>query len=220
MKVAVVACNVLEDLIREGLEEDVHAIFLDPGLHEQPQRMPPAIEDALHQITEPSLVLVGYGLCGNGLAGVHAGRHTLVIPRSADCISILLGSYRTYQKEVAMEPGTIYVSKGWIECGGEPLAEYKKYAEKYGDETAQWLIDEQYKHYRRLCFIASQPGDFQKYGDYARKVAEFACLEYEEKIGTRDYVDSLLAQRSGPKPGEDFVIVRPGEVVEQSSFFR
>lgn len=220
MKVAVVACQVLRDLIEDRLDPSIQAIYLDYGLHRYPQKMVPAIEDALKTLPEPSLVLMGYGLCGNGLAGLRAGPHTLVVPRSADCISIILGSYESYMHEVAREPGTIYLSKGWIECGSEPLKEYQDYVEKYGEETAKWLLDEQYKNYRRLCFVACHAGDVEQYGQYAREVAGFCKMEYEERVGTSDFMDALLRQREGPTPGEDFVIVPPGQVVEQSQFFR
>ena len=37
-------------------------------------------------------ILLGYGLCGNGLAGVTARHTRLVLPRAHDCIGILMGS--------------------------------------------------------------------------------------------------------------------------------
>jgi len=68
------------------------AEYLDFGLHLEPKRMKSALQARLEALPEPSVVLIGYGLCGNGLVGLEAGPHTLVIPRTDDCIAILLGS--------------------------------------------------------------------------------------------------------------------------------
>jgi len=63
-------------------------------------------------------------LCGNGLNGIRAGQHILLIPRADDCIAILLGSYQVYKQEFQSAPGTYYLSKGWLESGSNPLSEY------------------------------------------------------------------------------------------------
>jgi len=70
-------------------------------------------------------VVLGYGLCGNGLHGLKAGRHTLLAPRADDCIALLLGSYQAYRREFDAEPATYWLSKGWLESGSNPLQEYR-----------------------------------------------------------------------------------------------
>ena len=73
--------------------------FLDYGLHRVPDKLTWAVQDAINSIETPSLVLLAYGMCGNGLKGIKSGQHTLVIPRTDDCIAILLGSYKKYIEE-------------------------------------------------------------------------------------------------------------------------
>jgi len=68
--------------------------------------------------------VLGYGLCGNGLHEISAGKHTLLIPRTDDCIAVILGSYQAYRREFDAHPATCYLSKGWLEGGGTPLMEY------------------------------------------------------------------------------------------------
>lgn len=46
-----------------------------------------------------------------------------------DCISVLMGARNIYDVEFAKYPGIIYLSKGWIDQGAEPLAEFKRYTE-------------------------------------------------------------------------------------------
>ena len=71
--------------------------------------------------------MLGYSLCGNGLERINAGQHFLLIPRTDDCIAILLGFYQAYRPEMDKESGTYYLSKGWLEAGTNPLAENRAY---------------------------------------------------------------------------------------------
>ena len=64
-----------------------------------------------------------------------------------DRISILMGARKIYDREFAKYPGSIYLSKSWIVQSADPLAEYKRYDEFYGEVSAQWIIDTQYSNY-------------------------------------------------------------------------
>ena len=144
MALVVLACRVLQTLIEPYLRErPMPATFLEYGFHRTPPLMTPALQAELDRLPEPSTVILGYGLCGNGLAGLKAGRHTLIVPRTDDCIAMLLGSYQRYQDEFSAEPGTIYLSKGWLESGSHPLKEHQELLEKYDAETADWILDQQ-----------------------------------------------------------------------------
>ena len=167
MPVVVVACKVFEGSLRQWLG-DTPATFLDYALHDVSKKLTAALQAALDQITEPSLVIMGYGLCGNGLHGLKAGVHTLVIPRVDDCIALFLGSRAAYQAQFAKTPGTYYLSKGWLEAAVDPLASYEKYVNKYGQEQADYIFDTMYHNYKRLAFVAQSQEDLDQYGPRPR----------------------------------------------------
>jgi Protein of unknown function (DUF1638) len=203
----------------------VPATFMEYGFHRTPQLMTPALQEQVDGIAEPSTVIVGYGLCGNGLVGLKARQHTLIVPRADDCITILLGSYRRYMEEFSAEPGTYYLTKGWLESGSHPLKEYREYLEKYDDETAAWLIDEQYKNYKRVVLVAPNQEELEAYREQAREVADFCAARwgyrYEERIGSEDFVGKLL--QLGPQLGastDDFLVIPPGGEIKQEMFWR
>ena len=70
--------------------------FMDYDLHSVPAKLTLAIQEAIDTVEKPSLIVLGYGLCGNGLKDIQAHQHILLIPRTDDCIAILLGSYKKY----------------------------------------------------------------------------------------------------------------------------
>lgn len=224
MPLVVIACRVFQGLLDQHLTpEMIDAItFLDYGLHRVPAKLTAAVQEQIDSIEQPSLIVLGYGLCGNGLNGVKAREHTLLISRADDCIAILLGSYKRYIQEFESAPGTYYLTKGWLESGSNPLSEFQEYRERYGDEEAQWLMDQQYQHYERLVLVAHSQEDLQRYRPQAEEVAEYCQrwgMRYEEILGSEAYVQRLAEIAASPEAADqEFIVVPPGGEIRQQQF--
>jgi hypothetical protein len=139
---------------------------------------------------------------------------TLVVPRVDDCIAIFLGSHSAYLEQFGREPGTYYLTKGWIEVSDTPFTEYERLAEKYGPERAERMTKLMLKNYTRLAFIDTGHYEQVRYRAYARRTAELFGLRYEEIPGSKALVEKMLY---GPWDG-DFVIARPGETITYTDF--
>jgi hypothetical protein len=224
MKVVLLACEVMRDLVRPHLDDTAaDTIYLDSGLHETPKLMAPALQKELDAIEEPSLVLVGYGLCGTGLVGLEAKRHTLVIPRMHDCIAILLGSHREYMKAIGESPGTYYLTKGWLEGGTDPLSEYESYVERYGEKTADMVMDTMYRNYTKICLVSHSEEGLAASRERAQAVGAFCKerwgMEYSERVGSDALIAKLLnAPRQMDRLGDEFVVIAPGGCVAMEQF--
>ena len=226
LPIVVLACRVFESLLQEKMPAVMaqNVQYLDYGLHRVPAKLTWAVQEAVDSIEEPSLIMLGYGLCGNGLNGIKAGKHTLLIARADDCIAMLLGSYKKYIEMFDANPGTYYLTKGWLESGSDPLKEYREYREKYGEEEAQWIMDMQYQHYEKLVLVAHTQEDLDEYRPRALEVAEYCQrwgMQYEEVLGSDLYVRRLVEVAQDLSLADDqFVIVPPGEELKQIQFVR
>jgi len=226
LPIVIIACRVFQGLILRLIPDELEGqvTFLDYGLHQVPSKLTAALQEAIDRIDQPSLVVLGYGLCGNGLNGIKAGKHILLVPRTDDCIAILLGSYSLYRKEFDSSPGTYYLSKGWLESGSNPLSEYQEYEARLGPEKAMWVMDMQYQHYKRLAFVAHSQDDLERYRPIAQEVARFCerwGMRYEEILGSDSLVRQLLDMANSlDRVNDEFVIVPPGGVLTQSAFIR
>ena len=226
LPVIFIACKVFEHLIERYLPPDLAGkiTFLDYGLHEFPRNLKKTLQESIDQVDTPSLIVLGYGLCGNGLHGIRSGKHTLLVPRTDDCIGILFGSYEAYRNQFDEAPGTYYLSKGWLESGSNPLNEYQKYVEKYGQSQADWIMDQQYHHYVRLAFVAHQQSDLDEYRSKALEVAEYCRrwgMEYEEILGSDHFVRKLVEiSMDLEKADSNFIIIPPGGTLDQRQFLR
>ena len=89
-----IACEVFKDEFEATSPPDLARTYLPQGLHRTPGKMPAAIQEVLDAVG-PAVesVLLGYGLCSNGIVGVVSRAAPLVMPRVHDCIALLLGSF-------------------------------------------------------------------------------------------------------------------------------
>jgi len=221
LPVIFLACKVFEGIVSSP--EDASTIFLDYGLHSIPKKLQQTVQEQINAVEEPSLIILGYGLCGNGLHEIEAGVHTLVIPKADDCVSIFMGSRQRYLEQFNANPGTYYLTKGWFEVGSDPLSEYEKLIEGYGQETADWLMKVQYQHYKRLVFVALSDQGLEDYRPRALQVAEYCQrfgMVYEEYHGSGELISQIDAVlRSPEQTSPEFLVVAPGEMLTQEMFF-
>jgi hypothetical protein len=169
------------------LPPEVGHRVLDFGLHIDPARLRQALQQAIDEVDPP---------------------------RVDDCISIFLGSGGAYRKQTRSEPGTYYLTKGWIEVGESPFSEHEKTVQRYGPEKAERIYQIMLKNYTRLALINTGHYDLERYRDYARRTAERFSLRYEEIEGSTDMVKKMI---NGPWD-EEFIVVQPGETIALNHF--
>ena len=212
----VIACNIMNDELLRFQSNGVSFFFLEQSLHRTPQKMKPIIQEKIDRAAEENwdYIILSYGLCSNGILGVKAIRHPVVIPRAHDCIALFLGSRERYLEEHRKEPGTYYLTKGWIEEGKSPLGIYREYCQRYDQETAEWVIREELKNYTRIAFVEMGTDLSGTLRDHARENAEFLHMRYEEMKGSLEFFQKML--QGGWN--EDFIILKPGEELTQELF--
>jgi len=168
---SVVACQVLWReiaAVASSLPHSYELRFLRQGLHTTPDILRSDLQVAIDLASEgtlvgsaagesgltsfaanrikPKAVLLGYGLCSNGIAGIEARDVPLVAPRAHDCVTFFLGSKERYRAVFDASPGTYWYSPGWIETGTQPGRDHmeklrSEYSLKYGEDNADYLME-------------------------------------------------------------------------------
>jgi len=208
---------VFKDEFEAVSPPDLGRTYLPQGLHRTPGKMPAAIQEVLDGIgPEVGSILLGYGLCSNGVVGIASRSAVLVMPRVHDCIALLLGSRERYEAETAAFPGTYYITPGWALYGTTSLSAYKnEYLPKYGEEDARYIARELLKNYTRVALIDHGVGDVRAARAHAAEMAEVFGLSYVEIPGSLEYVRRLV---TGSWDTDDFVIVQPGSPISPTPF--
>ena len=178
-----------------------------------------------------SAVLLGYGLCGNGLAGIRARSIPLVLPRAHDCCTIFLGSTDGFVQEFGESLSAPWSSCGYVERSADYMhrvdvgresgygLEMAELVEKYGEENAAYLwetlhpeIDEPIRR-----FIELEPTEHLGRAEMVKAEAiadgkEFRLIRGDPKL-LRDLV-------LGPWDDERFLTVAPGHSIQPRYDFK
>ncbi|MGE5642950.1 MAG: DUF1638 domain-containing protein [Byssovorax cruenta] len=211
----VIACATVIEEMLPLLPPDVPYEVLDFGLHINPQELKKTLQIKVEEASAGAdVLLLGYGLCSMAVVGLKATTATLVIPRTDDCIAIFLGSCNAYKEQTKKEPGTYYLTKGWIEVGSTPFEEHQLLVEKYGQAKAERMTRLMLKNYTRLGFINTGQYEIERYRDYARRTAEKFSLRFEEIDGSPALVKKMVF---GPWDDE-FLVVEPGQTIQYMDF--
>ena len=219
----VIACRVMEPelthvLSEEGAGDDCpEIVYLDQALHRTPGKLLSLVQEKIDQAAQTaSRIVLGYGLCSNGVVGVTARQQGLIIPRCHDCIALFLGSPARYHDIFHSKPGTYYLTPGWIAEKKDPLGIMEEQIPKYGRETARWVVEEELKHYTHIALINTGVEDMAPLRARAMENAAALNKQYEEIPGSLDYFRELLR---GPYTEEKFLRLRLGESFTQEMFF-
>jgi hypothetical protein len=152
MRYLIVACKVFEKEIRRFLEDTLEhsLLLLEFGYHRTPSLLQAKVQDIINTSEGVDAILLLYGYCA-GTLRIKPGRIPVVMPRAHDCFDIMLGSERR-QSLFVEEPGTYFLSDGWVSEDGTPLEKisYMKEILRSRDDS---IIKETYAGYKRLLFV-------------------------------------------------------------------
>ena len=221
----IIACHVLwRELCYYASQSrnvfDFH--FLEQGLHCTPDILRKELQEAIDGVVgEYSAILIGYGLCSNGIEGIVARNTRLVVVRGHDCITHLLGSKERYRQYFDEHPGTYWYTPGWIDTASQPGKEryeqtYQSYVEKYGEDNAQYLMEMEqgwFKEYSNAAYTDLCFGENDHYKDYTRQCAKWLNWKYDELQGDPKLLKRFVDSDWNP---DDFLIVEPGQRIVAS----
>jgi hypothetical protein len=166
-------------------------------------------------------ILLGYGLCNNGTAGIKARKVPLVIPRVHDCISIFMGSAKRYAEYFNANPGVYYYTSGWIERNSDeselkkqsiPAAmgmemPYSEMVEKYGEDNAKYLYETMQANmtnYSCFTYIGMGLGPEREFESFSKERAAGKGWDYRRLDGNLTLLKNLL---EGQWTDSDFIVV-------------
>ena len=219
--IALIACEVFQseiDLLAAGAEHIVETRFYEIGLHDRPDEMRIRLQQEVAEMDrrdDIEAIVLAYGLCGCGTAGLRAERHPLVIPRAHDCITVFLGSKEEYAKRQSACPGCYYYTPGWNRArrvpGPDRLAALREdFSKQFDPEDVEFLLENErgmWDHYGTSTFIDLGTSEAASEAVYTKQCADWLGWKFEHLKGDPALLHDLLW---GPWDDERFQIVRPG----------
>lgn len=176
-------------------------------------------------------ILLGFGLCGNGLLGIRAGKTRLVLPRAHDCCTIFLGSKTAFKRHFADNPSLPFSSVGYMERGGSWVHDadtvkvpgldktLEDYIALYGEENARYIMETLTSSTKtavgdttdnRVVFIDVPELSHLGYEQKCRKEAEAIGKQFVKLPGDLRLMRNLVHGSWDP---EEFLVVQPGQKI-------
>lgn len=226
-RLALLACSVFEReiaMLARGAKHIVETRWFEMGLHDNPDQLRARLQAELHSIearNDINAVVLAYGLCGRGTAGLQPLRHKLVIPRAHDCITLFLGSKEAYTEHQRRCPTCYYYTPGWNRGrrvpGPEKLEAVKaELAKKFDADDVEFLVEtekEQWALHDTATYLDLGTDDAEAEADYARRCAEWLGWKFERIRGDATLLRDLLW---GNWDAVRFQIIEPGMQFAQS----
>lgn len=244
MKNMAIVCDVMKDEFmkyKENKENNIDCIFIEQHLHNTPDVMTVKLQEAIDSVNKNyDKILLGYGLCSNGVVGLKSEKHEILIPKVDDCISLFLGSKKRYLEEFKKDPATYYLCRGWIEYGGDPYRGYLVwtgqenkipaswirtgqkdiYGRRYDNEMAKFLFVEMMKNYTQVTLIDND--DLEEiHKEYTKDMVDFMSRMLEKKIilkvikGSSEFLEKLAKCQYDEV---NFLKFKPGRKILQEDF--
>ncbi len=222
-----ISCSVFRREIEGAIASSpdlIDAEFLEISLHLKSEDLRSRLGERIAEAgSRYDAILLGYGLCGNALAGLRARSVPLVLPRAHDCATILLGSRSAFKERFGENPSASWSSAGYVEFGssyahtaeGALGIDYDKLVAEYGEENARYVRD---------ALRPAVPETELRYIEleesaglgYARVAAERAAAEGKAFIllgGSSRLLRGLIA---GNWDEEEYLVAPPGAAIEPS----
>jgi hypothetical protein len=226
LKLKLISCEVLE---REAAhcsidtDFDIDIEYTEKSAHEKPELLRSRIQDMIDNSTDYDAVLLGFGLCGNALNGIKAGKCRLIVPRAHDCCTLFLGSKEKFNNLFEGRESMPWGSTGYCEKDGDYLRTsdtgtiigydrtYEQYVDEYGEENAKFIWETLHpaRESNDVIFIKiPETYDHSVYKEFEKEMVDNGKVISMEE-GSLAIIRKLL---SG-KWDNDFLIVEPGKYI-------
>lgn len=223
-KIALLACSVFESEVALQGANASHIVsrrMFHIGLHDRPDVMRKTLQAAVDELDrEPGVeaIVLAYGLCGRGTAGLKAGRNKIVIPRAHDCFTVFMGSKEEYARRQAACPDCYYYSPGWNRArrvpGPERLEALRvELSARFDPDQVEFLLENERALWAvrgHALFIDLGTPDAAEEADYARGCAAGLGWTFEHLYGDPRLLHDLLWCAWDD---DRFQVVQPGQTL-------
>ncbi len=214
MNYTIIACQMLCDELNMAMYEtgcQYPVIWIESDYHIDPDKLRLKLQEEIDKLNNVDNILFAYGCCGNGLIGLRALTAKLIIPKTDDCISMVLSQPG---KRYERHKETYFLTRSWMESSKSILNEYLHALKKYGEKRAKRLFELMLKHYNYLMLIDTGAYDLASCSPEAEKLANNTNLKLIVEKGDIWFLKKLL---TGPYD-DDFCIVEKDTAVNISDF--
>lgn len=212
MKQIIFTCPTLKGELLAALDaagNDTPVMVLPQRLHSYPDELHDYLQNCIDRSAHVERVILLPSGCGGSTVGLKAASVPVVLPRSRDCIDILLSDKSLADAKRTRDIKGVFMTKDWAEFQKNSSLDFDKLALEKGEDGAKAYLKKIYGPFNHFYLIDTGCYDLEPVRTYLQP--------------TLDAIDGTLTVLPGPcgilkkvAAGTfdgDFCIVPPGETV-------
>ena len=213
MDTVMICCRTIEAELKKAMEHtgvSYPCVWVESGLHNVPAHLTNRLQQELDALDgKVERILLGFGFCGNAVAGLKTGNYQLIVPRVDDCITLALGSYRR-RRELMQEDSSYFLTQGWLQGERNIWVEYEYARKRYGEQRAQRIYQSMLSHYHRLLVVDTGAYELSQILPNTEMIAHELKLKHQVIQGSMNLFCRLL---TGPWETDEFLVVPPHQTI-------
>ena len=154
MKEVILSCPTLKKEIQHILGEhklDTPVYFLPRRLHADPKELAEYLQNTIDSFDNVDRILICVSGCGGGTAKLRATTAELVIPKTRDCLDLLLSGDDV--KSIKRAPNGIFMTESWWATMKEGELNLEKQIAAKGKEAGEAWLRQIFKGFEHFYII-------------------------------------------------------------------
>lgn len=155
MKTLILSCPTLKGELESALHQhgsQAEVTYLPATLHGEMQKIRPTLQGIIDGNKEFDRIVILLSGCGGSTAGIKATTAEVIIPKTHDCLDILLSKRDTCEVD-SRDPVGIYMTGSWYEYHMKTLLNADKMIEDLGYEAAATKLREIFGTFNKFYII-------------------------------------------------------------------
>lgn len=152
-------------IARVGFEGKVN--YLAPALHSDPQEMHRTLQKHIDANTEAEEIIICVSGCGKATCDLKATTCSLAVPRTMDCIDVLLTG-----SGIKRPDGAIFITKSWMSFMKKSSIDYARLVQEKGQQEAEAFLKKLYHGFTDFYIIDTGTYDMAEVAAYIQPLVD------------------------------------------------
>ena len=206
----ILSCPTLKkelDLLLTEAGSDTPAVYLPSQLHSNPNQLHAFLQSQIALQPEGTeQILLCVSGCGGAARGLKVTTAELVIPKTQDCIDILLSQNSAHN--ILRTANGIFLTESWMEFFKKSSLDYQAMTAKFGKERAEERLKQIYQGFEHFYIIDTATYDLRPVVDYIQPLIKLLDGTLETIHGNCGVLRKIVSGNLD----KDFEIVPKGSV--------
>lgn len=203
-KRAIYSCITLQKELEKTIEKigfEGKVNYLNVVLHSDPKKMHETLQGIIDKNTEAEEIIICVSGCGKATCDLQATTCSLAVPRTMDCIDVLLTG-----SGIKRPDGAIFITKSWMNFMKNSSIDYTKLVKERGRAEAEAFLKQLYKGFTDFYIIDTGTYDLQEVEEYIMPMVKLlegtltrlpGPYKVLEKLVSGDYDESVIVVPKG-----------------------